>query len=58
MEERLKFSQIWQEKNKLCADGEILNHLQQMLTRFMPLISFDTPWKHQKTSDFLMFVLS
>ena len=21
----------------------------------MPLISFDTPWKHQKTSGFLMF---
>ena len=25
------------------------------LTHFMPLISFYTPWKHQKTSDFLMF---
>ena len=22
------------------------------LTHFMPLISFDTPWKYQKTSDF------
>ena len=25
------------------------------LTHFMPLISFDTPWKHQKTRGFLMF---
>ena len=25
------------------------------LIHFMPLISFDTPWKHQKTSGFLMF---
>ena len=25
------------------------------LTHFMPLISFDTRWKHQKTRDFLMF---
>ena len=25
------------------------------LTYFMPLVSFDTPWKHQKTSGFLMF---
>ena len=25
------------------------------LTHFMPLISFDTLWKHQKTSGFLMF---
>ena len=25
------------------------------LTHFMPLVSFDTPWKHQKTSDFFMF---
>ena len=25
------------------------------LTHFVPLISFDTPWKHQKTSGFLMF---
>ena len=25
------------------------------LTHFMPLISFDTPWKHQKNSGFLMF---
>ena len=26
-----------------------------LLTHFMSLISFDTPWKHQKASDFLMF---
>ena len=25
------------------------------LTHFMPLISFDNPWKHQKNSGFLMF---
>ena len=25
------------------------------LTHFMPLISFDTSWKHQKTRGFLMF---
>ena len=25
------------------------------LTHFTPLICFDTPWKHQKTYDFLMF---
>ena len=25
------------------------------LTHFMPLVSFDTPWKHQKTFGFLMF---
>ena len=25
------------------------------LTRFMPLISFDTPWKDQKTRGFLIF---
>ena len=25
------------------------------LTHFMPLISLDTPWKHQKSSGFLMF---
>ena len=26
-----------------------------VLTHFMPLISFDTPQKHQKTRGFLMF---
>ena len=25
------------------------------LTHFIPLISFDTPWKHQKTRGFRMF---
>ena len=28
---------------------------QSFLTHFMPLISFDTPWKHQKARNFLMF---
>ena len=27
-----------------------------LLAHFMLLISFDTPWKHQKTSGFLMFL--
>ena len=31
------------------------NFLQKYLTHFMPLISFDTPWKHQKTGCLLMF---
>ena len=26
-----------------------------LLTHFMPLISFDTPWKYQKTKGFMMF---
>ena len=26
----------------------------QVLTHFMPLGSFDSPWKHQETKDFLM----
>ena len=26
-----------------------------VLTHFMPLFSFDNPWKHQKTKGFLMF---
>ena len=30
-------------------------YLIVFLTHFMPLISFDTPWKHQKTRGFLMF---
>ena len=29
--------------------------LPTLLTHFMPLISFDTLWKHQKTRGFLMF---
>ena len=28
---------------------------KSLLTHFMPLVSFDTPWKHQKTEGFLMF---
>ena len=31
------------------------SHNPRELTHFMLLISFDTPWKHQKTKDFLMF---
>ena len=27
----------------------------RIFTQFMPLISFDTPWKHKKASGFLMF---
>ena len=30
--------------------------LRLLSTHFMPLISFYTPWKHQKTSDLLMFL--
>ena len=26
-----------------------------LLTHFMPLVSFDTPWKHQQARGFLMF---
>ena len=29
--------------------------VKNALTHFMPLIFFDTPWKHQKTAGFLMF---
>ena len=30
-------------------------HFPHHLTHFMPLISFDTPWKHQKTRGFDVF---
>ena len=30
-------------------------HLRPLLTHFVPLVSFDTPWKHQKAKCFLMF---
>ena len=33
----------------------LMNQLTWQLTHFMSMISFDTPWKHQKTSGFLMF---
>ena len=33
---------------------KVLN-LDQLLAHFMPLVSFDTPWKHQKTKGFPMF---
>ena len=29
--------------------------IPSLITHFMPLISFDTPWKNQKTSGLLMF---
>ena len=47
-----------------CFDGFISLNEQMLgivhscyltLIHFMPLVSFDTPWKHQKTSGFLMF---
>ena len=31
-----------------------LSNQISVLTHFMPLISFDTPWKHQKTRGFLI----
>ena len=31
------------------------NFLSLLLTYFMPLFSFDHPWKHQKISAFLVF---
>ena len=40
----------------LCKNSQQLSAINHMpLTHFMSLISFDTPWKHQKTSGFLMF---
>ena len=33
----------------------LMNQLTWQLTYFMSMISFDAPWKHQKTSGFLMF---
>ena len=35
------------------GDSQAMNSF--LLTYFMPLVSFYTPWKHQKTSGFLMF---
>ena len=32
-----------------------LSMFKGLLTHFMPQVSFNTPWKHQKTFDFLMF---
>ena len=34
---------------------EIKNIWVAILIHFIPLVSFYTPWKHQKTIDFLMF---
>ena len=40
----------------LNAGGPLQLYLfTKYLTHFVPLISFDTPWKHQKTRSFLMF---
>ena len=33
-----------------------IDQQQRALTHFMPLVYFDTPWKHQKTSGFQMFL--
>ena len=35
--------------------GTFEAEFMKKLTHFMPLISFHTPWKHQKTRGFLMF---
>ena len=43
---------IHYEFNVLAVDS---NMLKLLLTHFMPLVSFDTPWKHQRTKGFLMF---
>ena len=32
-----------------------LSMFKGLLTHFMPQVSFNTPWKHQKTFGFLMF---
>ena len=32
-----------------------LSMFKGLLTHFMPQVSFNTPWKHQKTFSFLMF---
>ena len=39
----------------LLLTGQTRNYFQtrRVLTHFMPLISFDAPWKHKKTSGFL-----
>ena len=44
----MKFYSPWNHQNFLMISG--VN--KSLLTHFMPLISFDTPWKHQKTSGF------
>ena len=44
------------EKTKLLVNAFINSQFNYTpLTHFMPLISFDIPCKHQKTSGFLMF---
>ena len=48
VKKKVKFEQKMYHKFKNLMSKEILTH-------FMPLISFDNPWKHQKTSDFLIF---
>ena len=61
---------FWKKKNKLrysflskfrvlvmqyLVEKHFLPFFSQNLTHFMPLVFLYTPWKHQKTSAFLMF---
>ena len=41
----------------MCDSNKLLVMLmiEYLLTHFMPLVSFDTSWKQQKTKNFLMF---
>ena len=53
-------SEIWKPRYNwrftwACILKASKSSLQIFLTHFMPLIYFDTPWKHQKTYGFLMF---
>ena len=48
----LKFEKSW---DKLLGKNSLYRQSGKRLTHFMPLISFDTPWKHQKTRGFRMF---
>ena len=56
-----KESPIWVHYERKYFNNEITLALSNWffglccLTHVMPLVSFDNPWKHQKTKDFLMF---
>ena len=41
---------------KIAQNTKFMRYAGKVLTHFMPVISFYTPWKHQKTSGFLMFL--
>ena len=41
--------------SETCYQVPIFCSLKMFLTQYMPLVSFYTPWKHQKTKGFLMF---